>query len=516
MKLVINKTRLKKALIIVMMAVLLSIAGIQIVKKIIIPQTKYEKSVELMEKGDYDTAREAFEALGDYKDSKTQILECTYREAMDLLDSGNKNEAIVLFESLNDYKDSSEQVLECHYRTATELMDRGEYIKAKEEFQSLGDYKDSKTRVSDCIKAYNEEQYDKAESLINTGDLFEAYEALNKLEGEKDSELVYTKIREIVKNTSYDISFANAFAPISLKNYMGNTQNVHPKVLYIPDGFGGHKYWMAYTPYPNSNDKYENPCVAYSDDGLNWTNIEKNPLSDPMGIGYNSDAHLVYRKDESVLECWYRYVSDKTNGPVHEIIKRRVTGDGINWTDEETIYDNDSGRYAKLLSPSVIYDGTKYNIWVINSDGGCLLDYYIVYPNDIGAWIKKGSTKFNIIDNEIPVKPWHIDVINDNETYIVLIMCRNGKSISNNACSLFITTSTDKVSYSDPVKIVGGSENWDKYMYRSSIVKVNDMYRIYYSATGGGTSSIYNNAIWGIGITESDELTGGYIGRYTE
>ena len=516
MKSITNKTRLKKVVLVVMIAALLCMAGILIAKNVIIPQRKYDKSVELMENGDYIAAKEMFESLGDYKDSKTQILECTYREAMKLLCNGYDDKAKEIFESLGDYKDSSDHVLEYHYEAAKELMEIGDYLKAEEAFRGLGTYKDSEERVNECIEAYKKEHFDVARSLIESGELFEAYEVLSELDGYEKSDQLYGAIREIVKNTTYDTSFANAFAPISLKNYIGNIQNVHPKVLYISEGFGGHTYWMAYTPYPNSNDEYENPSVAYSDNGYSWTNIDSNPLSDPMGNGYNSDAHLVYREDDGVLECWYRYVSDKNNSPVHEIIKRRTTTDGVTWTDEETIYDNDSGKYAKLLSPSVIYDGAKYNIWVVNADGGGVLDYYNALSSDIGVWTKIRSTKFNIIDDEISVRPWHIDVINDNSTIVVLLMCRNGVSISNNVCSLFITTSTDNTSYTEPIKIVGGSDNWDKYMYRSSIVKVNGMYRIYYSATEGGTSSIYNNAVWGIGITESDELTGGYIGRYLE
>src|SRR5699024_10013244 len=46
---------------------------------------------------------------------------------------------------------------------------------------------------------------------------------------------------------------------------------VHPSVLYFPDGWNGHRYWMAYTPYAGGTDGREDPCIAYSDDGTNWT-----------------------------------------------------------------------------------------------------------------------------------------------------------------------------------------------------------------------------------------------------
>ena len=319
----------------------------------------------------------------------------------------------------------------------------------------------------------------------------------------------YNAIQALISQATYNIAFANAFSPIRLKNYLGNTQNVHPKVLYIEDGFGGHKYWMAYTPYPNSNDAYENPCVAYSDDGYNWTNISENPLDDPDGNGYNSDTHLVL--NGTTLECWYRYTGPTNQNPRVETIYRRTSSDGITWGAEEILYSNTSGNYAQLLSPSVFIENNKYCIWVVYSGR---IDYYEAPLSTPTQWTLVRSIHFTITDGGISVTPWHIDVIKDGNTYVMLIMCRNGTSISNNACSLFISTSLDNVTYSNPVKVVGGADNWDKYMYRSSIVKVDNTYRIYYSATKGGTTTIYNNAIWGMGITESNSLTSGYVGRY--
>ena len=321
----------------------------------------------------------------------------------------------------------------------------------------------------------------------------------------------YNAIQALILQATYNIAFANAFSPIRFKNHLGNIQNVHPKVLYIASGFGGHNYWMAYTPYPNSNDAVENPCVAYSDDGYNWTNISGNPLDNPNGNGYNSDTHLVYREDTGTLECWYRYVGPATQDPREETIYRQTTNDGVTWSAKELLYSNTSGTYAKLLSPSVIVENGKYCIWTVYSGR---IDYYEAPLANPTQWTFVRSIRFTITDNGISVSPWHIDVIKDGDAYVMLLACRNGTSITNNVCSLFIATSTDNTSYSNPVKVVGGADNWDKYMYRSSIVKIGNKYRIYYSATKGGTTSIYNNAIWGIGITESNELTSGYIGKY--
>ena len=324
----------------------------------------------------------------------------------------------------------------------------------------------------------------------------------------------YNALQALIKNNDYDIAFANAFMPISMKNYLDNTQNVHPKVLYFENGFGGHAYWIAYTPYPYSSDAYENPCIAYSDDGYTWTNIAGNPLDDPNGTGYNSDTHLVYNQSTAMLECWYRFVGPETQTAREETIYRRTSSDGVTWNAKEIVYSNTSGNYDKLLSPAVIIDNNKYCIWVVSGENNVHIDYYEAPLSDATSWTKIRELRLTYTDSGTNVNPWHLDVIKDGATYAMLVMCRNNTQISTAKCSLFITTSTDNANYSTPVKVVGGADNWDKYMYRSSIVKVGNKYRIYYSATGGGTTTIYNNAVWGIGITESDTLTSGYIGRY--
>ena len=41
--------------------------------------------------------------------------------------------------------------------------------------------------------------------------------------------------------------------------YDRSDQTVHPDIVYMPDGWNGYKYWMAMTPYANSNDQLEKP-----------------------------------------------------------------------------------------------------------------------------------------------------------------------------------------------------------------------------------------------------------------
>ena len=141
----------------------------------------------------------------------------------------------------------------------------------------------------------------------------------------------------------------------------GKNQPIHPKVLYFENKFGGHYFWMAYTPYPNSNDGEENPCIAYSDNLIDWHTPEgvTNPLDSGTNSEYMSDTHLVYNYNTQLLEIWYRQASTINNT---ETIFRRTSIDGITWNEREQMYQS-TGGISNVLSPCINYEDNKYKIW---------------------------------------------------------------------------------------------------------------------------------------------------------
>lgn len=300
----------------------------------------------------------------------------------------------------------------------------------------------------------------------------------------------YGRLKTLMRN-NYDVSFANARKALYWKNPYGNSQNMHPKVLYIESGVGGHKYWMAYTPYDFGNVKHENPCIAYSDDGYNWTDISANPLANTDSEAdtvYYSDTHLVYTG--SRLECWYR----KANGNT-ETIYRRNSPNGINWTDPEEIYSVTISGNA-LLSPVIIYDNPthKYKIWVVNSANGYHIDYYEAPSGDITAWNLVRSITLAYSYKGTAYNVWHIDVSYIDSKYVLIAMCKG------TPLCVFMATSDDNVTYTTPEILLypNNADDWDAEMYRSCIIKTDTNYRIYYSARW--------RLIYGTGVTTSDSL----------
>lgn len=296
---------------------------------------------------------------------------------------------------------------------------------------------------------------------------------------------------------NYNIGYANAYEPLQLVNVYGNTQNVHPSVVRVPSGLD-YKYWMAYTPYPNSQVDKENPCIAYSSDGIEWANIAGNPLDTPTEEGcYFSDTQLVWRSDLKRLECYYRLANGSDDTTIRgETIYRRTSSDGKTWSDKEVIVSA-TGGLSNYLSPSIRYDAdnSRYQMWTVVNSNGYKIRYFESTDNT-------GTSYTMVRDIELTYEygggnhnAWHLDVQYMDGKYVAVVMTKN-PNVSKD-WMLFITESADNITYSKPVALMTGDKtSWDGRMYRSCLCKVaDDDYRLYYSAVN------YASATYGIGIS---------------
>lgn len=154
----------------------------------------YQDAVELLNAGEFDKAISAFEALGDYKDSKEQIenvhiavLDKAYNDARALLESGQYNDAIAAFEALGDYKDSKSQIVNTKLavtnKTAGDYLENGDYEKAIAEIETLSSYADGQKYI-DSLKSTI---YEQAIAYLDAGEYFEAKKAFDALADYQDS-----------------------------------------------------------------------------------------------------------------------------------------------------------------------------------------------------------------------------------------------------------------------------------------------------------------------------------------
>lgn len=271
-----------------------------------------------------------------------------------------------------------------------------------------------------------------------------------------------------------------AASSVKLVNYLGNSQNIHPKVLYFPQGWGGHRFWMAYTPYPDGKISCENPCIAVSEDGYHWTAPDglTNPLATAPRGGYNSDTHLVHNTTDNTLECWWRVydIESRTDWLV-----RRTSHDGVMWSDPETVMERGE-RGVMRLSPTVhVRDGR----------------YEMVYCDGARLWLVRAASHVPAIDWEEPVKidcpdwhglmAWHLDFISDGAAAVAVVCCYEANGGSNNSTDLYtMDINLDSATVSEPVLLLGrrtsGSPITSRAIYRSSIVDVEGRLYLYFSS----------------------------------
>ncbi|MNI08055.1 hypothetical protein D3C73_610790 [compost metagenome] len=279
---------------------------------------------------------------------------------------------------------------------------------------------------------------------------------------------------------AYINSSPNASEILTFKSYLNNSENIHPKVLYFEKGWRGYKFWMAYTPYPKGEANSENPCIAVSQDGINWIlpkNFTANPLDVPFENGYNSDTHLVYRKDLDIIECWYRPYSTKL---AKNAIFRRVSNDGINWQTKETIFDFNG---VQMLSPAINFEDGRYKIWYCF--GG-----QIRYIESLDSSGKNWPKDYKVLKFDwSKFYPWHMDVIKTEKGYEMIVCAwdRSIKGANNNSADLFYcSTDLNHQIVQDPFPILKRNTNKTAFdfrsIYRASFIKANNKYYIYYSA----------------------------------
>ena len=263
---------------------------------------------------------------------------------------------------------------------------------------------------------------------------------------------------------------------LPFNNYLGNSENIHPKVLYFENSLWNYKYWMAYTPYPLGDTLAENPCIAVSNDGVRWSVPDGlvNPLAFAPEVGYNSDTHLVYRYDTNVLECWYRPFNRTTN---KDAIVRKVSMDGINWGSEEVIFDFERSS-GQILSPAIIFEDGKYKMWFCRSS-------QVVYMETSDGTLDNWSAPVTLAISWGTLRAWHMDIINNGIDGYDMIVCAFGVGGGNNTADLYHVKQLYDNTVTQPVLIEKRSKNPNainnRAIYRSSIVLVDGQYYIYAS-----------------------------------
>ena len=281
-------------------------------------------------------------------------------------------------------------------------------------------------------------------------------------------------------------------SPLKIQTFDGLNSPFHPSVLYFADGWNGWKYWMVETPFsPKCRpyvDRNECPSIHVSNDGKNWA--EPKGLNNPLvnfgvegekNLDYYSDPHLVMR--DGKMECWYRLT--ERHGDVYNrdkvSLRRIVSTDGVNWSDEEIIsrlWENADGKGLgkMVVSQALIYNPEEgYTMWYVNSEdhNG---ERQIVFSrsNDGVNWIDAKLCEMH----GFYINPWHIDVQQDFDGSLLMTVYDN--------FDLTLWQSSNGKDWKfvfrmlSPSHVVGSF--YRNGLYRSCIVKDDMNYKLYFSA----------------------------------
>lgn len=302
-----------------------------------------------------------------------------------------------------------------------------------------------------------------------------------------------------------DTTLPNAAAPLVTPTYDGSGQTVEPTVLFFPDGWRGHHYWMAVSPYPHSNAAYENPSILVSEDGLAWSVPEGlvNPLATP-DHGALADATIVY--DGASDELWMYYLEELREGDagVHwQILRRMTSQDGIHWSKWTQLLE---GTPYPLESPSIVKKGAEFLMWTVDiAPKGCTAQSSRVLERsspDGVHWTEPAVSGIEIPGYVV----WHVNmtqVASTGQLLAVVTAFANGLSCHHTELFLARMESDRWVTSTKPLLVPEEPPAWDdRCIYRSSLLydEAQQRLRVWYSA-----QEVRTNA-WHLGYTEGKLL----------
>lgn len=269
----------------------------------------------------------------------------------------------------------------------------------------------------------------------------------------------------------------------------------HPSIQYVHGGWNDHRYWMAQTPWPPRlrpvapyADRWELPCIHYSDDGIHWKSIPDNPLDDLSDSqietrDYYSDPHLILHGN--VLYCYYRHVG---NRGAQTTIFRKRSHDGFHWTSKTAVVFEGISPLQQIISPSIVFAKGKWLAYYVNNK---------LRSHERGISVCESQDGIHFGNSvKIPalpeVRPWHIDVqFVDNRFMLV--------AYDANKDLLTLFTSDDGCQFQHYNTLIRGSKRlwdfWSYRLYRACFVSLGkkgdfDDSRVYFSAQNGRSSFI--------------------------
>ena len=194
---------------------------------------RLERAKQLLEDGDFETAKAELVILGDFENAAELVIECEYRRALKLRDEEQYSEALTVAQKLDGHSGAVElaaEIREAMYTQALQLAYECRIDEAMELFGKILDYKDSQSLYLRCSNRKAKLQQDWAEPVR-----YSEYAGFNTGSGTiywHRIGLVYVPHEAGPETTAmvffpggYDESLANGYMTDYLYGYYGNLPN---------------------------------------------------------------------------------------------------------------------------------------------------------------------------------------------------------------------------------------------------------------------------------------------------
>lgn len=341
-------------------------------------EVSYQKACHLEELGDYDAALSAFNAIGEYKESKNHIeniVEITnaraYDEAVQKFNAGEYDAAIEMFELLGNYKDCTSFAEEAKYLYANDMLKNSQYEDAKVLFEEVAEYSDSKDKIIEC-------NYLIAQNLLAKNKYLDALPLFEALNNYKDSQMYlseckYLKAKGLIASGDYSdaVSLLSEISQYKdASEYIKLIENIQSLVFVGESTSYSWEYMWVVSEINTENCTSRLVVYEGRADGRNDTIDVTYRSGDSMlkawktenGLIYMTEAGQDYSQSKAIFRTW------KVSGSWNSIYAKTYTNNGkllgdpgeydVNWTrlDDAT---------AQIIKESFIkyFEIDEYNDW---------------------------------------------------------------------------------------------------------------------------------------------------------
>lgn len=268
--------------------------------------------------------------------------------------------------------------------------------------------------------------------------------------------------------------------PMHIDTDDGGDQIVHPYAVYVPEGWNGYHYIMAFEPYAFGNTSLENPTIRVSNNFLDWVKLPgqgTDPIFPSSGTTFKPDACIVV-KDGTL----YMMYSNATAGdPLNFYNWISSTTDGITWTAPVITNTTNGG-------PNLVWNGTAWNLYRVTG----AYDVHRSTSPDLITWTYPGDLFYP----QPGTIPWaHSEFKMYDSQVQSLIATRDFAGLYFFNSSNELTTAP---SPNNPVLVNSTNPlDWDYQLYKSTFIEISGNYYVIYGAFNGTYPTIH----WNVGYT---------------